>query len=116
MSAEMREQLRLKLEKEKEERQKEKEERQKEREKEREIKREEKRIKMQYIKEWHRVRDDLDCDDHKVSMVLDVKGMEKDNNDNACDQCRVLVVVRVLSGSCNNNLRFLSDDSTFAQF
>lgn len=69
MSAEMREKMRLKLEKDKEERQKEKEERQKEREKEREIKREEKRIKLQFIKEWHRVRDDLDCDDHKVSEV-----------------------------------------------
>ncbi|XP_050735589.1 bromodomain adjacent to zinc finger domain protein 1A-like isoform X2 [Eriocheir sinensis] len=65
MTAEMREKLKLKMEKEKEERQKEKEERQKEREKEREIKKEEKRIKLQYIKEWHRVRDDLDCDDHK---------------------------------------------------
>ena len=53
--AEQREKLRLKLEKEKEERQK-----------EREIKKEEKRLRLQYIKEWHRVREDLDCDDHKV--------------------------------------------------
>ncbi|KAK8400654.1 hypothetical protein O3P69_002454 [Scylla paramamosain] len=52
--AEQKEKLRLKLEKEKEERQK-----------EREIKKEEKRLRLQYIKEWHRVREDLDCDDHK---------------------------------------------------
>lgn len=76
MNAELREQIRLRQEKEKEERQKEKEERQKEREKEREIRKEEKRIKMQYIKEWHRVREDLDCDDHKVSVVVVVRVVE----------------------------------------
>lgn len=48
--------------------------------------------------------------------MVDVRGMENDDYDNACDQCWVLVVVIVLSGCCNNNLRILSDDSTFALF
>ncbi|XP_071533691.1 bromodomain adjacent to zinc finger domain protein 1A isoform X2 [Panulirus ornatus] len=50
----LREELKQRLEKEKEERKK-----------EREIRKEVKRLRLQYVKDWKRVRDDLDCDDHK---------------------------------------------------
>lgn len=54
--AEKREELKLRWEKEKEERKKEKE-----------IKKEEKRLQDEYVKEWKRPRDDLECDNHKVT-------------------------------------------------
>lgn len=57
----LKEELKQRLEKEKEERKK-----------EREIRKEEKRLKLQYVKDWKRVRDDLDCDDHKVNLLITV--------------------------------------------
>nr|XP_045619673.1 bromodomain adjacent to zinc finger domain protein 1A-like [Procambarus clarkii] len=50
----LKEEFKLKLVKEKEEKKK-----------QREIVKEQKRLCVQYMKEWKRVRDDLDCDDHK---------------------------------------------------
>lgn len=56
LKAEKKEEIKQRIEKEKEDKKK-----------EREIKKEEKRLKLEYIKDWKRMRDDLDCDDHKVS-------------------------------------------------